>query len=211
MHPGYHETRFGFDQRREVLWATLCECYFQKLVSSDDCVLEIGAGYGHFINNIRAKRRIGLDSWPGMRGFLQAGVEGIVSTATDLSAIDDGAVNFVLASNVFEHLTRTELTAALNQIRGKLKVSGTLAILQPNYRFAYKEYFDDYTHVSIYSDRSMCDLLVASGFRIEECWPRFLPLTIRSSFPVSAFLIRTYLRLPVRPFGKQMLIRASST
>jgi SAM-dependent methyltransferase len=208
MNPGYHDTRFDFDPRREVLWATLCECYFQKLVSPDDCVLDIGAGYGQFINNIRAKHRIAFDCWPGMLGFLKADVEGIVSPATDLSAVGDGTVDFVLASNVFEHLTREELAIVLEQIRRKLKVSGTLTILQPNYRFAYKEYFDDYTHVAIYSDRSMCDVLVANGFRIEQCQPRFLPLTIRSSFPVSPFLIRTYLRLPVKPFGKQMLIRA---
>ena len=96
----------------------------------------------------------------------------------------------------------------LTQVRGKLTASGTLVIVQPNYRFAYKEYFDDYTHVSVYSDRSLCDFLAANGFRIEECLPKFLPLTIRSAFPVSPFLIRTYLRLPVKPFGKQMLIRA---
>jgi SAM-dependent methyltransferase len=188
---------------------TLCECYFQKLVSPDDCVLDIGAGYGHFINNIRAKRRIAFDSWPGMLGFLKAGVEGIVSTATDLTAIADRSVDFVLASNLFEHLTQMELAVVLGQIRGKLKASGALVIVQPNYRFAYKEYFDDYTHVAIYSDRSLCDFLVANGFRIEQCLPKFLPLTIRSSLPVSPFLIRTYLRLAMKPFGKQMLIRAT--
>ena len=209
MNPGYHETRFHFDPRREVLWATLCDSYFQELVSPDDCVLDLGAGYGHFINNIRARRRIAFDSWPGMTGFLKTGVEGIVSAATDLTAIGDGTVDFVLASNLFEHLTQAELAVVLKQVRAKLKASGTLAILQPNYRFAYKEYFDDYTHVSVYSDRSLCDFLSANGFRIEECLPKFLPLTIRSSFPVSPVLIRAYLRLPVKPFGKQMLIRAS--
>jgi SAM-dependent methyltransferase len=210
MHPGYHDTRFHFDRRREVLWATLCKSYFQGLVSPDDCVLDLGAGYGHFINNIRARRRIACDSWPGMPGFLRTGVEGIVSAATDLTAIEDGSVDFVLASNLFEHLTQRELAVVLEQLRGKLNASGTLMILQPNYRFAYQEYFDDYTHVSVYSDRSLCDFLAANGFRVEECVPRFLPLTIRSSFPVSPLLIRTYLRLPVKPFGKQMLIRASA-
>jgi hypothetical protein len=87
--------------------------------------------------------------------------------------------------------------------------SGTLNILQPNYRFAYREYFDDYTHVTVYSDRSLVDFLGAHGFRVLECYPRFLPLTIKSRFPVSPFLIRTYLRLPFKPMGKQMLIRAS--
>jgi SAM-dependent methyltransferase len=208
MSSAYHATRFAFDSRREVLWATLCQSYFQQFVSKDDCVLEIGAGYGHFINNIRAARRIALDNWPGMLKFLKPGIQGVVADATDLSAIGDGTVDFAFSSNVFEHLMQKDLAVVLEQLRRKLTPSGSLAILQPNYRFAYREYFDDYTHVSIYSDRSLCDFLEANGFRVVQCVPRFLPLTIKSRFPVSPFLIRTYLRLPVKPLGKQMLIRA---
>jgi hypothetical protein len=177
-------------------------------VAPEACVLELGAGYGHFINNIRCRRRIALDSWPGMPQFLSPGVEGIVSAATDLSAVEEESVDFAFASNLFEHLTQNELAATLEQLRHKLKKSGTLNILQPNYRFAYREYFDDYTHVAVYSDRSLADFLGAHGFRVSECYPRFLPLTIKSRFPVFPFLIRTYLRLPFKPMGGQMLIRA---
>jgi SAM-dependent methyltransferase len=208
MSKGYHQTRFEFDARRELLWATLCESYFQKQVTPEACVLELGAGYGHFINNIRCRRRIALDSWPGMLPFLKPGVEGIVSGVSDLSAIEDASVDFAFASNIFEHLTQDQLAATLEQLRSKLKTDGTLNILQPNYRFAYQEYFDDYTHVAIYSDRSLADFLGVHGFRVLECHPRFLPLTIKSRFPVFPFLIRAYLQLPFKPMGKQMLIRA---
>jgi SAM-dependent methyltransferase len=209
MTKGYHQTRFEFDERRERLWATLCESYFQKQVAADACVLELGAGYGHFINNINCRRKIALDSWPGMLPFLKPGVEGVVSGASDLSGIEDASVDFAFASNLFEHLTQEQLAATLAQLRDKLKISGTLNILQPNYRFAYREYFDDYTHITVYSDRSLSDFLGAHGFRVLECHPRFLPLTIKSRFPVAPLLIRTYLRLPFKPMGKQMLIRAS--
>jgi SAM-dependent methyltransferase len=209
MKKTYHETRFEFDTRRELLWATLCKSYFQNLVAPEHCVLEIGAGYGHFINNIQCKRRIALDSWPGMLEYLAPGVEGIVSSATDLTSVESRSVDFAFASNLFEHLTQAELAVTLKQLREKLKPGGTLNILQPNFRFAYKEYFDDYTHVTIYSDRSLADFLAANGFRVLECHPRFLPLTIKSRFPVFPFLIRTYLRMPVKPLGKQMLIRVA--
>lgn len=209
MKKTYHESRFEFDARRELLWATLCKSYFQNLIAPDACVLEIGAGYGHFINNIHCKRKIALDSWPGMLGYLAPGIEGIVSSATDLTQVENGSVDFAFASNLFEHLTQAELAVTLKQLREKLKPGGTLNILQPNFRFAYKEYFDDYTHVSIYSDRSLPDFLTVNGFRVLECHPRFLPLTIKSRFPVFPFLIRTYLRLPLKPLGKQMLIRAA--
>jgi predicted SAM-dependent methyltransferase len=127
-----------------------------------------------------------------MAPFLKPGIEGIVSGATDLSAVEDASVDFAFASNLFEHLTQVQLAVTLEQLRNKLKKSGTLNILQPNFRFAYRQYFDDYTHVAIYSDRSLSDFLQAHGFRVLECHPRFLPLTIKSRFPVSPLLIRAY-------------------
>ena len=46
--------------------------------------------------------------------------------ATDLSAIEDASVDFAFASNLFEHLTQGQLAVALEQLRHKLKQSGTL-------------------------------------------------------------------------------------
>lgn len=204
----YHESRFTFDQRREVLWRTLCEAYFQKLVPAEGCVLELGAGYGHFINNIAAARRMAVDIWPGMTEYIKAPVETRVGSVADLTWLRDQSVDFVFASNLFEHLERKDLLSVLSQLRRKLTAKGTLNILQPNYRYAYKEYFDDYTHVSVYSAAGLCDLLAANGFEVLECQPRFLPLTIKSRAPVFPPLIRLYLALPIKPLGKQMLIRA---
>lgn len=205
---GYHDTRFDHDPKRDILWRTLCEAWLQRYVAPDACVLELGSGYGHFINHIRSARKIAVDSWEGARDYLVPGVEGVCANATDLSAIADGSVDFVFASNLFEHLTQEELRSVLEQLRRKLRKGGTLNIIQPNYRFAYREYFDDYTHVAIYSDRSLSDFLEANGFRVLECHPRFLPLSIVSRLPVSPFLIRLYLKLPLRPMGKQMWLRA---
>jgi SAM-dependent methyltransferase len=206
---GYHDTRFTHDPRRDVLWQTLCDAYFQRLVPRDGCVLDLGAGYGHFINHIRCARRIAVDQWEKAGGFLAPDVEWHCSSVMDLGGIADNSVDFVFASNVFEHLTQAEFATVLSQVRSKLRPGGTLNILQPNYRYAYREYFDDYTHVSVYSDRSLADFLRAHGFRILECHPRFLPLTVKSRWPVSPRLIRLYLSLPVKPLGKQMLIRAA--
>jgi SAM-dependent methyltransferase len=204
----YHDTRFTFDQRRELVWKTLYDAYFRKLINSDDCVLELGAGYGHFINQVQCRRRIALDQWSGFVDYVDSSVETRVSRADDLGFLDDSSVNFVFASNLFEHLTQAELATVLTHLKRKLRPNGTLNILQPNFKVAYREYFDDYTHVTIYTDVSLCDFLAANGFRVIDCQPRFLPLTIKSRFPVFPGLIRLYLALPVKPMGKQMLIRA---
>jgi hypothetical protein len=79
---------------------------------------------------------------------------------------------------------------------------------QTNYYYAYREYFDDYTHRSVYTHTSICDFLEAHNYAVIECRPRFLPLTVKSRLPIAPFLIRLYLASPWKAMGKQMLIRA---
>ena len=205
---GYHDTRLPYDSRRDLLWKTLCDAYFQRLIPPGSCVLELGAGYGNFINHIRCARRIAVDRWEGADRFLSPDVETHIGDVTDLGFLTDHSIDFVFASNLFEHLTQNEFAMVLEQLRAKLKPGGTMNILQPNYRFAHREYFDDYSHISIYSDRSLKDFLSSHGFQVIECKPRFLPLTIKSRLPVLPSLVRLYLALPLKPWGKQMFLRA---
>ena len=207
-HNEYFNTRLRFDARRELLWKTLCESYFSRMIGEDFTVLELGPGYGHFINNVKSRCRIAVDCWQDFEGYLRPGIVGRTGSVTDLGFIDDGSIDFVFASNLFEHLTQDAFGSVLQQLRLKLKLNGTLNILQPNYRFCYDEYFDDYTHVTVYSDRSLCDFLNAHGFTVNYCHPRFLPLTVKSRFPVHPWLIRLYLASPIKFSGKQMFVRA---
>jgi SAM-dependent methyltransferase len=206
---GYHSTRFAPDPRRDVLWKTLVDNYFQALIPADGCVLELGAGYAHFINHVRARRKIAIDLWEGLRDHAAHEVETLIQSACDLSRIEPASVDFAFASNLMEHLPQPEFATLLEQLKHKLRPGGTLNLLQPNFRFAYREYFDDYTHVTVYSDRSLCDFLQAHGFRVLECRPRFLPLTVKSGWPVSPLLIQLYLLSPWKVMGKQMLVRCT--
>lgn len=209
MTNGYHRTRLSFEPKRAVLWKSLWRFYFCKLISADDCVLDLGCGYGDFINNVVARRRIAVDSWECFPEYLDPGVEWAIGNATDLDFIEDGTINFAFASNLFEHLSQADFARVLQILRQKLAPQGTLNILQPNYRYAYQQYFDDYTHISIYSHVSLADFLTANGFEVLEIRPRFLPLTVKSRLPVSPWLIRAYLFLPIKPLARQMLIRAN--
>jgi len=204
----YFETRFAHDERRETLWRVLWESVFRSWISPQDSVLELGAGYGHFINQVVARRRIALDMWEGFGKFLKPGIEAQVGPVTDLSFLGPKSVDFAFASNLFEHITHEDLAEVLRQLRESLTERGTLNIVQPNYFYCYREYFDDYTHKTIYSHTAMSDFLEAHGFEVFDVRPKFLPLTIKSRLPVSAFLIRMYLLSPWKVMGKQMLIRA---
>ena len=207
----YFQTRFSEDPRREILWRTLVQYYFQCRIPPDGCVLELGAGYGNFINNVRARRRIAQDRWPEFAQHLAAGVESHAGPVTDLSFLADNSVDFAFASNLFEHISQQDFASVLAQLRRKLKPQGTLTLLQPNYRYAFREYFDDYTHITPYSHLSICDFLHANSYDVIHCVPRFLPLTLKSRLKVSPLLIRLYLLSPLKPLGKQMLVQARPT
>jgi SAM-dependent methyltransferase len=204
----YFQTRFTEDPRREILWRTLVRHYFQSQIPEEGCVLELGAGYGNFINNVRARRRIAQDQWPEFPQHLEPAVEPHVGPIDELSFLDDNSIDFVFASNLFEHVSQGEFATVLKQLRQKLKPDGTITLLQPNYRYAFREYFDDYTHKTVYSHLSLCDFLQANSYEVITCKPRFLPLTLKSRLKVSPSLIRLYLLSPVKPLGKQMLVRA---
>jgi hypothetical protein len=90
-----------------------------------------------------------------------------------------------------------------------MKPGAMLTIVQPNFKYCAREYFEDYTHVSIYTDKGLSDLLTANGFKIVRCVPRFMPFTIKGSLPVHPLLIRLYLMSPFKPLAKQMLISAT--
>lgn len=205
----YHESRLTPDAKRDVVWQALWRFYFSRLVPADGCVLDLGSGYGNFINHVVARRRIALDAWPDFARHLSPGVEAIVGPVTDLDFLVDGSVDFAFASNLFEHIPQEAFAGVLDGLRAKLSPSGTLNILQPNYRYAFREYFDDYTHVAIYSHVSLVDFLTANGYEVTLTVPRFLPLTVKSRMPVSPWLIAAYLASPIKPLGKQMFIRAT--
>jgi SAM-dependent methyltransferase len=205
---GYHDSRLEFDPKRQTVWASLWRFYFRHIVPADGCVLDLGCGYGDFINSVVTRRRIALDVWDGFPRYLAPGVEPVVAEVTDLRAIENESVDFAFASNLFEHISQSDLATVLDALSSKLTGRGSLAILQPNYRYAYREYFDDYTHVSVYSHISLADFLTAHGWEVIDVRPRFLPLTVKSRLPVWSPLIALYLALPIKPMGKQMLLRA---
>ena len=205
---GYHGSRFVADERRTVLWQSLWRYRFSAMVGPEDCVLDLGAGYCSFINAVVARRRIAIDTWEGFAAYAAPGVEPRICGAAELDFLEDASVDFVLASNLFEHLTKDEFLQVLTALHRKLSEHGVLVIVQPNYYYAFREYFDDYDHKSIYTHISLPDYLVANSFQVFLVEPRFMPLSVRGRLPVKPFLIRAWLASPFKPAGKQMLVCA---
>lgn len=200
----YFKSRFSFDPKRDKIWEIIAG-YLQREIKEDSCVLDIGAGYCGFINNIKAREKHALDIFD-IREYADDDILVHIQPCTNLENLR--SFDVIFASNLFEHLIKDDFEKTLQGIKRILKDKGKLIILQPNFRYAYREYFDDYSHQLIFTDVSMCDVLKNNGFTIKKVIPKFIPFSLKSNLPKSPFLLRIYLALPVRPFAKQMLIVA---
>lgn len=203
----YFRSRFKPTEKRQAAWAVLAG-YIQRDIRPDACVLDLGAGYCSFINNIRAREKHALDRSEGITAYAEPDVHVHVRSCTNLRIFAEGYFDVVFASNLFEHLNQAEIAQTLAEITRILKVGGTLILLQPNFKYAYREYFDDYTHVTIFTEKSLVDLLVAHGFGIIKQVARLVPFSTDSRFPVIKGLLWLYLRSPIRPLAKQMYVVA---
>jgi len=205
---GYFETRLAHDANRTRVWRHLT-AYLQRWIAPQARVLELGAGWCDFSNNVFAAEVVAMDLDPTVRKAAGPGVTAVVGDCTDLSRFGDGSFDVVFASNLLEHLDRPLTTTLLAEVVRVLHPGGRLILMQPNFRLNPGRYFDDFTHVSIWTDASLSDFLRAGGWTVEEVRARFLPLTLRSRGSGLAFFVPWYLRSPVKPMAGQMLVVAS--
>lgn len=208
----YFRTRFVYDPRRDGIWREVTR-YIQKLyIKESDRVLDLGAGYCDFINHVVAKDRHAVDIFERLGEYAREGVQAHIQDCTDLSNFGDDSFDVVFASNLFEHLPHDELLATIEQIRRVLRRDGRLILLQPNFKYCYRTYFDDYTHLGVFTHMGMWDLLEMAGLEVEKMHARFLPVnmksTLRLQLPMLPLLVRAYLHSPIKPLAGQMLVVA---
>lgn len=206
--PGYFQTRLSPSKSRTEVWRHICT-FLERWISPQASVLELGAGWCDFSNNVKAARVVAMDLDATVQGAAASHVTAEVGDSTDLRRFGDGTFDVVFASNLLEHLERPEATRLLAEARRVLRPSGRLILMQPNFRLDPGGYFDDFTHVAIYTDRSIADYLVSEGWRIERVYARFLPLSLKSRGSGLTFLVPFYLRSPVKPLAGQMLVVAA--
>jgi SAM-dependent methyltransferase len=202
----------GLDRRNRV-WKVLCREWFQRFIPPGAAVLDIGAGYGEFINHIEARERHALDLNPELARHAAAGVKVCPSGDARQIPLGDGTMDVVFASNFFEHLTSHEdILRVLREVRRVLRPGGRLMVLQPNIAYLYHSYWDFFDHRIPLSHESMKEALAITGFRLTHCRPRFLPYSFRSRLPSPDWMVRLFLRVPLaqRLLGKQMFLVAES-
>ena len=208
-----YENRFAASaDYRDRVWKILCRDFFQRYVPEDARILDVGAGWGEFINNVVAGQRMAMDLNPAVAERLESGVAFLQQDCCEPWALESESLDVVFSSNFFEHLaSKSALESTVSEACRCLKPGGSIMCLGPNIRYVGDRYWDFWDHHIPISDSSLAELLSLAGFTICEQIPRFLPFSMSTGFQPPPVLVALYLRFPViwRIFGKQFLVVAS--
>jgi SAM-dependent methyltransferase len=207
-----YANRFGPAQEyRRRVWQVLVAQFFQPLLPEESTVLDLGCGYGEFINAVKARKKIGMDLNPNSAEHLQPGVRLVRQDCSARWPFADGELDVVFTSNFFEHLPdKGALGRTLDEAFRCLKAGGRLIAVGPNIRFTGGRYWDFWDHYLPLTDASLSEGLAARGFQIERCHARFLPYTMVRGPQYPSWMLAAYVRLPLlwRLAGQQFLIIA---
>ena len=200
-------------QAKRILWQVLIDDFLQNYVPSESAILDIGGGYCEFINQIRAAKKCLIDLNPDSKLFANPDVKVLNIDVLNLDEHHFVSKQFdrIFISNFFEHLrSKEELVEIISFCFDALKPGGSLLVIQPNFKYSYKEYYDFIDHQLPITHLSLQELLETVGFEIDLMIPRFLPFSTKGR-PASPLLLKVYLKLPFlwRFLGGQMFIKAS--
>jgi SAM-dependent methyltransferase len=200
-------------QAKLVLWKVLTDQFLQKYVPTRSAVLDIGGGHCEFINQVQAREKYLIDINPDSKLFANPDVKvlnlDVLTLGDNLAFVEQ--FDRIFISNFFEHLrNKEELIQIITFCFEALKPGGSLLVIQPNFKYSFKEYYDFIDHQLPITHLSLKELLQSIGFKIDLIIPRFLPFSTKGR-PASSSLLKIYLKLPFlwRFWGGQMFVKAS--
>lgn len=205
-----HRFRNVTPESRQVVWNEIAQ-YMHERLGRPQVLLDPAAGLCEYINHAPSPERWAQDM---NRAFLEKhaakGVQLVVGDAlkADLPA---GHFDGVFVSNFLEHLnSQYEVADFLGKMHGHIKPGGRIAIMGPNFKYVFKNYFDFADHTVVLTEEAVVEHLIGAGFTVEHVHSRFLPFSFKGRLPVSRWLVRTFLRTPLawRFLGKQFLLIA---
>lgn len=201
------------DTYRARVWDVLVRDYFQRFVRPSDTVLDLGAGYGEFINHVSCAKKYAMDLNPDTAQHVNKDVEVLPQDCSAPWPLQEGSVDVVFTSNFFEHLPDKEaLARTLKEARRSLKPGGLVIALGPNIKYLPGVYWDFWDHYVPLTEYSLGEALQQEGFSVVSSIDRFLPYTMVGKLQYPVFFVALYLRMPFawRFFGRQFLVIAST-
>lgn len=135
-------------------------------------IVDLGCGHGaivHFAHEAGYRNTVGVDGSPQqVEAARKLGVEGVEhgDLMSYLSELPDGSQDVVVSFDVIEHFTKDEVITFVDDVHRVLAPSGTWILHTCNGEalFGSRVRYGDFTHETGFTQTSMGQLLMSSGF-----------------------------------------------
>lgn len=196
---------------RDKVWKILCNDFFAQYIKEESVLLDLGAGWGEFSRNIKAKTKYAMDLNPECGRRVNGHATFLHQDCSTRWPLEDDSLDVVFTSNFLEHLpNKSAIDLTLKESYRCLKKGGLMICMGPNIRYLPGLYWDYWDHYVPITDNSIAEALRLTGFGINNVIARFLPYTMSGGSNPPLIAIRGYLHMKfVWPlFGKQFLVVA---
>jgi SAM-dependent methyltransferase len=200
----------NLDYRKRV-WSVLVSDYFGRFITPTDVVLDLGCGYGEFINTVSCAKKYAMDLNPDAPRFLAPTVNFVHQDCSAHWQLPDASLDVVFTSNFFEHLPdKPALGRTLDEIHRCLRPGAQLIAMGPNIKYLPGAYWDFWDHHVALTELSLKEALATRGFTVKTCIPKFLPYTMTATIRYPLLFLKAYLRCPLawQTFGRQFLVQS---
>ncbi|HEY2326526.1 MAG TPA: class I SAM-dependent methyltransferase [Gaiellaceae bacterium] len=136
--------------------------YFLYLRDSARPLLDVGCNVGNLLS-IDTEHSVGVDVDPKAIEICRQ--RGFTAEVVDLNGplpFADGTFGTVHCRHVIEHVW--EPMQLMREIRRVLRPGGRLVLLTPDFRYAFRTFYDDHTHLRPLTEESLRRLALDSGF-----------------------------------------------
>jgi ubiquinone/menaquinone biosynthesis C-methylase UbiE len=174
------------EKYRAEVWRILCNAYFSRYILPGDSVLDMGAGWGEFINNVKASRKYAMDLNPDAKTRLNSDIHFLQQDCSQTWELPANTLDAVFSSNFLEHLPeKAHIESALSEAHRCLKDGGLVVFLGPNIKYVNSAYWDFWDHFIPLTEQSVAEVLRLKGFHVQVNVPRFCHIPCLRGLPLS--------------------------
>jgi 2-polyprenyl-3-methyl-5-hydroxy-6-metoxy-1,4-benzoquinol methylase len=151
-----------------------CKCFSSLIPNSS--ILELGCGSGRMLKYLKTRgfvNVIGIDvSKEQVKIALDNGCNAKVADVKKFLNSKVSEYDIIIAIDIIEHFQKNELIQLFSMINKALKTGGKLLIQTPNGKGIYpnRVIYGDLTHMTIFSDESLFQILKLFDFDNIEFW-----------------------------------------
>jgi len=134
-------------------------------LKKDSKILELGCGRGEFLNEFTklGMSGYGIDLSNYADNYCKNAEIKIVDITKEDVPYPDNSFDIVFSKSFIEHFYYPE--EVFKEAYRVLKTSGILINLTPEWNYIYKSFYDDYTHRTPFTKKSLEDIHLVSGFK----------------------------------------------